>query len=490
MQNKNKSESNQTNNSSSDPNLAEESARHTTDGFWEWDIANDVHFVSPKWLQMLGLSKDRAKELPDLWVSLLHPEDKDKAVQTLEDSIQGDQIDYHQQFRMRHKDGSYRWIKTKGIISRNEKGLATRITGIHSDYTEELKNTTALLEKQQKYENLFQNDLIGIFRSDLQTGAILQANEKFWQLAGVPPGKRENRKTVEFYNDLKDRDELVEIVKKNGKAQDIELQILKEDQTTVWVNYSVALYPKEGILESVIIDISKSKVAQQKLKDAHQKLDSFVYHASHDLKSPLRSMAGLINLYKAEQERGMKAEYINKIEENIEKLDHLVCQLLDLSKTEKLEEADSDINFMVEFNHAVSTNFSPDKDKGVEIDVRVSHLCQFISNLTHVKTILNNLISNALKYADHTKENPNLSLSFTCSAEKATFEVADNGVGIPKDNLSSIFDMFYRASELNEGSGLGLYIVKTAVEALDGKIEVHSTLGEGTRFTIEIPNKI
>lgn len=109
------------------------------------------------------------------------------------------------------------------------------------------------------------------------------------------------------------------------------------------------------------------------------------------------------------------------------------------------------------------------------------------TDLYRLRVVLTNLIANAIKYADLTKGKPFVNVSFENRVDKKVIVVKDNGIGIEKDQLPKIFDMFYRASVTSCGSGLGLYIVQESIKKLNYDIEVQSTFGEGSTFSVVIP---
>ena len=115
---------------------------------------------------------------------------------------------------------------------------------------------------------------------------------------------------------------------------------------------------------------------------------------------------------------------------------------------------------------------------------------EFSSDPWRIGEIFRNLISNAIKYRKINGESCRVSIKVDVNSERALIVFKDNGIGISAENLSKIFEMFYRASEQSEGSGLGLYIVKNAVEKLEGLLSVKSKPGEGTTFEITLPNKV
>jgi signal transduction histidine kinase len=103
--------------------------------------------------------------------------------------------------------------------------------------------------------------------------------------------------------------------------------------------------------------------------------------------------------------------------------------------------------------------------------------------------VFNNLISNAIRYSDPYKKQSFVRIGITTTVDQAHITVEDNGIGIEQEHIEKVFNMFYRATESKSGSGLGLYIVKETLDMLGGKIQVSSTMGKGTTFTLTIPNK-
>jgi hypothetical protein len=118
--------------------------------------------------------------------------------------------------------------------------------------------------------------------------------------------------------------------------------------------------------------------------------------------------------------------------------------------------------------------------------INVNHT--FYSDPSRLLMVFNNIISNAVRYRDKWKDDSYLEIDILVDEKKACIKFSDNGVGIAKEYIGNVFKMFYRATTDSKGSGLGLYIVKSAVDKLHGTIQVESEFGQGTTFTIEIPN--
>ena len=341
-------------------------------------------------------------------------------------------------------------------------------------------------KSEDKYQNLFENSLIGMFRTDVRTGEILYANPMVWKILKCDP--QEGASTLNFYANPEDRANLLRDLKENGKVQDREIQVKTADGGTTWATFSAVFYSESNTIEGVMMDISKIKDSVVELQKANYELDNFVYHASHDLRSPLRSIMGLINLLRLEKTTSGKENCLELIEGSIKRLDMLVIDLLQISKGNRSGNSKEEVSFVSEINNSITNFYHVDDSEGIRIITKVNQPVDFISDLTRIRIILNNLISNAIKYRSNKREESYILVEAIVTKEQVLIKIEDNGEGIPKGKLSSIFDMFYRATDNNQGSGLGLYIVKNVVEKLGGKIRVTSEENCGTVFELNIPN--
>ena len=235
--------------------------------------------------------------------------------------------------------------------------------------------------------------------------------------------------------------------------------------------------------------ISELAGRNEELLKINNELDSFVYSVSHNLRAPLMSVLGLLNLVKSESDTHNLDQYHHMMEESIHKLDNTVKEILDYSRNARQEIQVGPIDLRNLIKETLDKmQFMPGFEL-LDIQLLVDDH-EFYSDFYRVSVILNNLISNAIKYLDQSKSKPSLVVTVTIDDKKAKLSFQDNGVGIDNVLLPKVFDMFFRATNKNEGSGLGLYIVKEASEKLHGKIEIESTVGTGTLITIEIPNHV
>jgi signal transduction histidine kinase len=239
---------------------------------------------------------------------------------------------------------------------------------------------------------------------------------------------------------------------------------------------------------------SKAKEAlllqNEELKKINKELDSFVYSVSHNLKAPLMSVLGLINLAKMEDEKNgnLFTSYFSMMERSIHKLDDTLKEILEYSRNARKELSLEKVDIAKIINDNLEKMQYMPGSELIRKNVTINASSEFVSDAYRISVVFNNLVSNAIKYADNHKENPFLNISVHIDQGKAVFIIEDNGIGIGKEYLSKVFDMFFRATMAKDGAGLGLYIVKETVEKLYGKISIESEPRVGTSFKIELPN--
>jgi len=226
----------------------------------------------------------------------------------------------------------------------------------------------------------------------------------------------------------------------------------------------------------------------EELIKINKELDSLVYSVSHNLRAPLMSILGLVNLAKSESSIDTMHQYHELMEKSVYKLDDTLKEILDYARNARQEPQIVKINFNEIIRETLDKmQFMAGVEK-IDIRINIDDAVAFYSDYYRLSIIMNNLISNAIKYFDDKKENSFFTISVTVNDDHAQLVFQDNGIGIDSRVLHKIFDMFFRATNKTDGSGLGLYIVKEAVEKLRGNIEITSSIGIGTTFNVVIPN--
>ncbi len=222
------------------------------------------------------------------------------------------------------------------------------------------------------------------------------------------------------------------------------------------------------------------------LRKTNEELDRFVYSASHDLRAPLSSIKGLLNLIRYEQINKATSEYLDLAEARVDKLDDFISDIINHSKNSRITTELQLIDFDSLIDNCYENLKYIDGADQVTIEkmIEVPH---FRADQSRLIIIVNNLLSNALKYVNHDREHRWIKVGNNTSGNLLSITVEDNGLGIKNEMKDKIFEMFFRGTELSTGSGLGLYIVKEAVHKMNGEITVESNEGGGTKFTLLLP---
>jgi signal transduction histidine kinase len=227
---------------------------------------------------------------------------------------------------------------------------------------------------------------------------------------------------------------------------------------------------------------------RQKLNEENKELDSFLSSTSHDLRTPIASILGLTYLGRIELQEEKARSFMNIIEERIKKLDLVISDILSLSRSKKIDVKIEELDLRELIEETIADIRFNKGASSIHLDYQPHPSHTLKSDYNQMKIILNNLMANAVKYHNLDQPQPFIRVTYKRTKNVVEIEVEDNGRGIDKESVPKIFDMFYRASEDTDGTGLGLYIVKEALNKVKGIIFVDSELGKGSKFRVVLEN--
>jgi len=227
----------------------------------------------------------------------------------------------------------------------------------------------------------------------------------------------------------------------------------------------------------------RNKVAE--LEKTNDELNRFIYSISHELRAPLVSTMGIVNLVKMENLYHSSGEYWPLIESCSNKLDYYIQKTLQYYKNNKIVSENTSIDFNMLIADLIELYAYSDRD--LQFNVNVRQNLPFFGDAFRIEVILGNLISNAIKYQKENENDKHVNIDIDVNSTQVAISINDNGMGILNEHLEKIFQQFFK-SKINHGSGLGLFIVKEALNKISGKISVSSNPTDGTTFKITIPN--
>ncbi len=342
---------------------------------------------------------------------------------------------------------------------------------------------------------------IGSFEYYFRDKRVLWS-DYMYELLGVEPTTQLYESSLMSLVHPEDQERVIRNLNKKSqerKAYHEDFRMLRKDGNTIDVTATIHTqfdtYGKPLKSIGVIQDITERKKAEQKvqeqneqLKVLNRQLDQFVYSVSHDLRAPLTSAKGLLEILQSETEEQQRIEYYELMHKSLDRLDNFIQDIVQLSRNSRLEVAIEPIDFLVLFQDIIESHRFSEEAEDVHIATNVEQNTTFFSDRKRLSVVISNLFSNALRYKKPYQEAPWVELSAKLAGKTATIEVKDNGQGIAEVHKERIFEMFYRANQHKSGSGLGLFIVKETLEKLNGTIVVESVYGKGTKFTIQIPS--
>lgn len=375
----------------------------------------------------------------------------------------------------------------------------TKITALYttdhevSGYKVVLKDTThkALYNHRVKrikeeYLNLFNNSYTGIFKFRTKDFQILLLNEKAKRIIGNEEfselGFRDLFMSPEVFEDF------IQLLSARRYVESFEFQIRKAGRDERWASLSCRCFEEQGFVEGILIDITDSKKQMLELQRLNHELDQFIYHASHDLRSPLTTILGLTNLISLDEPTPLIGKYGELITERVHHLDGLLKDLVSITYNNKTHLQAESIHLETEMR-AILKEFHHQYNH-VRAFLEIEGDPLFVTDAVRFRTILRNLVSNALKYHNPHIDVPYIKITVDSRHDHAMIEVEDNGIGIDDTHVYQIFGMFFRATSEAKGTGLGLYIVKSMVDKLGGHISVKSVRNKGTTFFVELPKLI
>ena len=230
------------------------------------------------------------------------------------------------------------------------------------------------------------------------------------------------------------------------------------------------------------------KEKNERLEKALDEIDLFIYSISHDLRAPITSILSVLNLVEMELDKDESShEYFKMIREMTHKLEGFSRQLVNYYKITHNDLDSTEIDWESFIGKLVGSSVLDCQMDENAVMIEVEQSGKFYGHPIKLEIILSNLITNAVKYSCE-RNDPKVTITINGDVEGAQISITDNGIGIQADKIKDVFNMFYRATQKSNGSGMGLYIVKEAITRMGGRIDLESEEGQGTTVRLFIPN--
>jgi PAS domain S-box-containing protein len=499
--------------------------RGSNDGIWDWDIRTDEVYFSDRWKTMLGYEPDEIEAGFDTWRDLIHPEDRDNAVRMVEEYLARDLDRYEQEVRMLCKDGSYKWILTRGAAVRDKDGKPLRLAGAHTDITDRIQAERGLREANARLEAIVNSPGEVIIAWIDQDGLFRGWNSGAERLLGYTAKEMVDKKTPVVLHDQEQLESrLRELTLKTGRSilpgfemfyemgklpsmRSLEWTLRRKDRSEIFIQLYLTPFvegdDRLGVL-AIGVDVGRRKEFERVLAEARDRALSlsrakseFLANMSHEIRTPMNGVVGMTNLLLETDLSDEQRDFAETARASAESLLSVINDILDFSKVE----AGKIILERVDFAPAepgrdvVRMLSGAARKQGCELvyDVSPSLPARLLGDAGRLRQVLTNLIGNALKFTPKGRVEVRVFPGADAGEERkqVRFEVEDTGIGVPFAARSSLFDAFTQADSSTSrrfgGTGLGLAISKEIVSAMGGKIGFRPGDNGGSLFWFEIP---
>jgi PAS domain S-box-containing protein len=478
------------------------------DGMWDWDLVADRVYFSPRWKTMLGFAEADIGSHPREWDERLHPDDRPAVQQAFRDYITGITADYAVEFRLRCRDGGWKWILSRGmVVARNDAGQPTRVIGTHTDLSERKSAELQLAENRRFLEMVINTAVDPIFVEDSALRYQL-VNDAFCSFTGYPREALLGRTAREVFP----ADEAASFAAKDYELLAGARLTIGESRMTDASGQSHLIVIRKGLyldqggeryIVGILRDITEqARVAAELLQAreaavaAAQAKSSFLANMSHEIRTPLNAILGFSQLLLRDpQLLPVQEERLRIINRNGTYLLGLINEILEMARIEAGRvDLHEDVFDLPALFADVADTFAPEvagKNLWLTVDEVAGLPHRVVGDAAKLRQVLLNLVGNAVKFTRSGGVNVRAHCEPRGDDLRLSVEVEDNGRGIPAELIPDLFSPFARARDVEgqQGSGLGLPISQDYVRRMGGEIQVTSTPGKGSCFRFDLKLK-
>lgn len=474
-------------------------------GFWDWNVVTNDAIFDGHWAQILGYEQHEIAPKLDTWLKLVHPKDMPSVRAALNAHLDGETEYYESEHRLRHRDGSWRWVLDRGrVVERAPDGTPLRALGTHADITARKEAEQALQLSEGRLQLAMEIAAVATWDADLVNGTTLWS-KSLSTLFGIEGGAPSPTTLWREVVPAADRERLFAEWARAEREQDVfrcEHRLLRpDDGRQLWIDVAGRFFfDTHGRAErfvGVCVDVTERKQAEAVLQESARNKDDFLAMLAHELRNPLAPIANAAEILRGAAALDPTVDRARAmIERQVKQLVHLVDDLLDVSRVSRgrIVLQKSAINLSDVVLQAVETCRPQVDARAHQLHVSLPERPLMVDgDFTRLTQVVSNLLNNAAKYTD---EGGRIEVALEsrpgATDDVAVLRVRDNGRGIDAHALNQIFELFFQANNSLDraegGLGIGLSLVKRLVENHGGKVTVHSAgRGQGSEFTVRLP---
>lgn len=460
---------------------------HSVDAIALVDSQGKLLYLSPSIQRVSGYAAEEL--LGRMSLDFVHPDDQEKTMAVLGAVVQQPGASLTVEYRLRHKDGSWRWMEATATNMLHDPQIGAIIGNFH-DITERKRADEAIRASEAKFRGFFDSNIIGAFVSTFD-GLYLEANDLFLDMIGYT---REDLLAGKIHRDTLTppafayvSQQAVHDLREVGFTHPYEKEYLRKDGTPLPILVAVSrIDPAQDICVGFVLDRSEAKALERRR-------DEFISMASHELKTPVTSLIGYTQLLRSRfEKRGDEdsVHMLTRMERQLHRLTKLINDLLDVPRvqTGQLAYREEYFDLQTLVQEAVENMQEVTKSHRLLLEGQVR--APVFGDRDRIGQVLTNLLINAIKYSPGADT---VLIRITTEQSRAIVSVQDFGIGIAEAHHKHLFERFYRASdaEINTypGLGIGLYISQEIIKRHHGELWFESYKGAGSTFSFALPLK-
>lgn len=472
-------------------------------GYWTWEPTSNRFEWSDEISHILGYDPQKVQPSFENFMKAVHPEDRTLVAEAIERSFADSKNSFNLEHRIVCPNKVERVVHEQGEITYDENGKPVRMLGTVRDITEQVK----AVEELELYRMMIEKSADPVFLIDDDDNCkMIFVNEAAVKHFGYPKEKILEWRIPDWDPNFT-HEKLSEHVEEIKKVRNLMIESThrtKDGNVPVEISLNMIYYKGHLCHFGYFKNISERKIAQDELLEAKEAAEAanrtkgeFLANMSHEIRTPMNAILGFTEILQGMVTDEMQKEYIRSISTSGKTLLTLINDILDLSKVEagKLNIEKSVVNPHTIFNDMKLTFSQKVKEKEIDfiIDIDPGLPEAVMLDEIRLRQVLLNLIGNAVKFTDKGHVQVSVTSGGTLKGDKLInliFAVEDTGVGIPEEQVQSIFSPFTQKKGQNYtqygGTGLGLSITRKLVSLMDGELDVISQVGQGSTFYVRL----
>lgn len=465
-------------------------------GSWEWNFKTNRLKWSQEQFRIFGETRGEFELTYKGYLNHFPLQDQQKIMDLMHNAIET-KTEFIIEHDIYRRGGTSLTVLERGSLILDKDNNPIGMFGTTQDISERKDYEKQLLQAELKYRAIIDNSADGIYQST-PDGKFVMVNPSMAGIFGyASPAEMINQVQnigIQIYADPEDRQNMAEIITRQGHIENYEMQVLKKDGSRIWVSANIRILRNDDgavqFYEGILEDISDRKRAEEEILQLNKSLEQFANITAHDLQEPIRMVSGFLGLLEKKYAAALDEQgkgYIFRAKDGADRMSILIRDLLEFSRSGNKAAKKEPVNLesVIDLVQKDMSIVMQDTSAGLYVPEQMP-----VVEGTHsaLYRLFLNLVSNGIKFRKK-DTSPQVSILLNEQNDCWEFTVQDNGIGVPEKDQPKLFQAFQRLHRKEDypGTGLGLVTCKKIVETHGGKIWMTSEFGKGTAFHFTLP---